>query len=246
VNALQQADLNVVVAGDGGIGTAIATTLLQQYPVKTLFLLQRSDRRSIDDPRCIYLAVDAHEPASIAAAGDAIGQHCDALHLVINTVGMLHNAETRPEKRLKDVSLASMLSLATVNAFFLPQLAAAVAPLLRHSQASILASLSARVGSISDNEMGGWYSYRASKAAHNMLLKTLAREWRISHQHCSVIALHPGTVDTALSQPYTPANYTKRVLSPQQCAAALLTVLAATSPQQTGSFLAWDGAEIPW
>ena len=94
--------------------------------------------------------------------------------------------------------------------------------------------------------MGGWYSYRASKAAHNMLLKTLAREWRVSHKHCAVVALHPGTVETDLSVPYTPANYQKRVLSPEESAAAMLAVLESLDASRSGSFHAWDGAEIPW
>ena len=159
---------------------------------------------------------------------------------------MLHGEGFAPEKRLKDVTPEALMHLSTVNAFFLPQLAAAVAPLLRHSDSSILASVSARVGSIADNNIGGWYSYRASKAAHNMLLKTLAREWRVSHKHCTVVALHPGTVQTGLSEPYTPANYKKRVLAPAESAEAMLSVLESLTVEQTGSFYAWDGKPIPW
>jgi len=245
-NPLRLDAINVAVAGSGGIARALVARLLADYPVATLHCLQRSDEPVSDDPRVTTVFCDATEPASIVAAAASVAASCDRLHLVINAVGLLHGAGLRPEKRLQDVSAEALVTLATVNAFFLPQLAGALAPLLRHDEPAILASLSARVGSITDNGMGGWYSYRASNAAHNMLLRTLAREWRLSHKHCSVIALHPGTVKTALSEPYTPANYRKRVLSPRECAAALLGVLAGVEPSCSGSFLDWQGEEIPW
>lgn len=245
-NPLRLDAINVAVAGSGGIARALVARLLSDYPVAKLFCLQRGEREVSDDPRVTTVLCDATGPATIIAAGATVAESCDRLHLVINTVGMLHGAGLRPEKRLQDVNAEALLTLATVNAFFLPQLAGALAPLLRHGEPSILASLSARVGSITDNGMGGWYSYRASKAAHNMLLRTLAREWRVSHKHCSVIALHPGTVKTALSEPYTPANYRKRVLSPDECALALLGVLGEVEPSRSGSFLDWQGKDIPW
>lgn len=117
---------------------------------------------------------------------------------------------------------------------------------LRHDDPGILASLSARVGSIADNDMGGWYSYRASKAAHNMLLRTLSREWRISHRNVTVLALHPGTVASALSQPFVSPTYARRVLQPDECAAYLLQVLKERSTSDSGSFYDWRGEPIPW
>ncbi len=245
-SALHQQGLNAVVAGGGGIGTAIAERLLANYPVERLYVLQRSGRCRLDDPRFTSLEIDAEDPASITKAAEAIAADCSELHLVCNAVGMLHDQQFKPEKRLKDVSPQALYKLSAVNAWFLPQLAAALAPLLRHGKSSLLASVSARVGSIADNDMGGWYSYRSSKAAHNMLLRTLAREWRVSHKHCTVVALHPGTVATDLSEPYTPANYNKRVLEPPESAAAMLDVLESLGVGDSGKFFAWDGAEIPW
>ena len=110
----------------------------------------------------------------------------------------------------------------------------------------MLASLSARVGSIEDNQMGGWYSYRASKAAHNMLLKTLAREWRVSHKNVAVVALHPGTVQSRLSEPFVTARYRNRVLAGEESAEALLAVIGGLNAKDTGSFLDWQGKAIPW
>lgn len=246
MNALDQPAINAVVAGGGGIGAAVTARLLEHYPIERLFLLQRSARYTPEDQRCTVIPVDATQPDSIAEAGRILGEECEALHLVFNAVGMLHGEGFRPEKRLKDVTTEALAHLAMVNAFFLPRLADALSPLLRHGDPSILASVSARVGSITDNGMGGWYSYRASKAAHNMLLKTLSREWRVSHKACAVVALHPGTVKTALSEPYTPANYKKTVLTPAESAEAMLSVLETLSPEQSGSFYAWDGEPIPW
>ena len=244
--ALQQDALNVVVAGGGGIGAAVAEHLLANYPVARLYMLQRSGRCKLDDARFASLTADAEDPATLTAAAGQIAAECDELHLVFNAVGMLHDDQFKPEKRLKDVSPEALQKLSAVNAWFLPQLAMALAPLLRHSKPSLLASMSARVGSIADNDMGGWYSYRASKAAHNMLLRTLSREWRVSHKHCAVVALHPGTVQTGLSEPYTPANYGKRVLQPAESAAAMVDILAGLKSADSGKFFAWDGAEIPW
>lgn len=244
--ALQGQELNVVVAGGGGIGAAVAERLLNEYAVAKLFLLQRSERCQLDDDRVRHLHVNAEDPATLAVAAEQIAAECSELHLVFNALGMLHDEQFKPEKRLKDVTPEALHKLSAINAWFLPQLAAALAPLLRHRTPSLLASVSARVGSITDNDMGGWYSYRASKAAHNMLLRTLAREWRVSHKHCAVVALHPGTVSTDLSEPYTPPNYNKRVLEPGESAAAMLGVLEGLGATDSGRFFAWDGAEIPW
>ena len=243
--ALQNSSLNAVVVGSGGIGAAVIDRLLAEYSIGRLFVLQRS-AREFSDHRVVSLALDAGDSNSIASATAAVCESELPVHLVFNAIGMLHGEGFRPEKRLKDVSVEAMMHLAMVNAFLLPQLAAGLAPALRHAEPSILASVSARVGSITDNDMGGWYSYRASKAAHNMLLKTLAREWRVSHKHCAVVALHPGTVATGLSKPYTPVNYNKRVLTPAESAEAMLSVLDGVDASQSGRFYAWDGAEIPW
>ena len=147
---------------------------------------------------------------------------------------------------MRDLNLDNLLRSMIINAALLPRLAQAYGRALRHDEPSILASLSARVGSIEDNQMGGWYSYRASKAAHNMLLRTLAREWRISHRNAAVVALHPGTVASPLSEPFVTDSYGKRVLQPGECADALLGVLGGLGAADTGRFLDWQGQPIPW
>jgi NAD(P)-dependent dehydrogenase (short-subunit alcohol dehydrogenase family) len=99
-----------------------------------------------------------------------------------------------------------------------------------------LVSLAARVGSIEDNQLGGWYSYRASKVAYNMLLKTIASEWRISHRNVAVVALHPGTVYSRLSEPFLSERYKNRVLAPEECASSLLAVIGGLQLEDSGNF----------
>jgi NAD(P)-dependent dehydrogenase (short-subunit alcohol dehydrogenase family) len=238
--------VNVLVAGGGGIGAALVEELLQRSNVARVVCLQRSAKTPMSDPRCESLSLDVEDADSVAAAMVQVAARCDRLHLAINTVGMLHNAALAPEKRVRDVSQAALHKLFAVNAAFLPAFANGVSALMRHDEPAVLASLSARVGSIGDNQMGGWHSYRASKAAHNMLLRCIAQEWKISHRNACVTALHPGTVATPLSTPYTPANYSRRVLQPGESARALLHVLSQQRPADTGSFLDWQGKEIPW
>jgi NAD(P)-dependent dehydrogenase (short-subunit alcohol dehydrogenase family) len=238
--------INVLVAGGGGIAAALVEELLLRESVAQVFCLQRSGKIPVTDPRCESLELDVEDEASIAAAMARLASRCDRLHLVINSVGMLHDETFAPEKRVRDVSPAALHKLFAVNAVFLPALATGVSSLMRHNEPAVLASLSARVGSISDNQMGGWYSYRAAKAAHNMLLKCIALEWKISHRNTCVVALHPGTVATPLSTPHTPANYGRRILQPRESASALLRVIGERRTADTGGFLDWQGEAIPW
>lgn len=238
--------LNVLVAGGGGIGGALVEALLQRSNVARVICLQRSANVAISDPRFESLHLDVEDGESVTAAMTLLANRVDRVQLAINTVGMLHDESFAPEKRVRDVSQAGLQKLFTVNAAFLPAFANGVSALLRHDEPALLASLSARVGSITDNQMGGWYSYRAAKAAHNMLLKCLAQEWKVSHRNVCVTALHPGTVATPLSTPYTPANYTRTVLQPRESAAALLRVIGQQRPADTGRFLDWQGEMIAW
>ena len=125
-------------------------------------------------------------------------------------------------------------------------LAKAVEPLLERDRPVHFVSLSARVGSISDNRTGGWYAYRAAKSAQNQLLKTLSVEWSRRWPNATVTLLHPGTTDTALSKPFQSFVPPEKLFSPERAADQLLTVLSTQTPQQSGSFLAWDGQPIDW
>ena len=148
-----------------------------------------------------------------------------------------------PEKRLGQLHYAQMEATFRTNTFGPALVLAHFAPLLPKQGRGLLAVLSAKVGSIGDNRLGGWYSYRASKAALNMLLKTASIEVARTHPQAVLVALHPGTVDSALSAPFNGAEIGRPA---QDAAADLLRVLDGLSPQASGGFYAYSGAPLPW
>ena len=239
-------DFNSVIVGNGAIGLALVQRLLQRRQSASVAVLGRRMNEVSDDPRVSYFTFDAGSPDSVLEAAVRIQDSFSRIHLLVNTVGFLHTESQVPEKNLKAVRADSLLRSFQINAILLPLLAQGFSRLLRHDEPAVLASLSARVGSIEDNRLGGWYSYRASKAAHNMLLKTIAREWRISHRNVTVAALHPGTVRSRLSEPFLNQNYRNRVLTPEESATALLNIIENLGPGDSGSFLDWQGKLIPW
>ena len=243
---LQQQHLNAIIAGNGAIGTALAGRLLQCDGLRQLVVLQRKSETSLNDPRVTIVEFDAEKPDSVTAAAATVQKFLQRAHLMINTVGMLHTAQQQPEKRLRSLDPENLQQSFTINAVLLPILVQAFGGLLRHDEPAIFASLSARVGSIEDNHLGGWYSYRAAKAAHNMLLRTIAQEWRVSHRNAAIVALHPGTVHSPLSAPFIAPSYKHPVRTPAECAESLLHVLSNLSPESSGQFYDWQGKTIPW
>jgi NAD(P)-dependent dehydrogenase (short-subunit alcohol dehydrogenase family) len=237
---------NVIIVGDGAIGSALLDNLLTRPGLQRAIVLGRRGDPGTQDKRITRLHFDASDPDSITDAASAASELLERAHLLINTVGMLHSGSQQPEKRLQNLKQQQLQQSFLINATLLPLLAQAFSKLLRHDEPALLASLSARVGSIEDNQMGGWYSYRASKAAHNMLLKTLALEWKISHRNTTVVAIHPGTVSSRLSKPFLTPGYKKRVLTPAECAEALLAVISQLHPENSGEFYDWQGKRIPW
>ncbi|MEM1112345.1 MAG: SDR family NAD(P)-dependent oxidoreductase [Pseudomonadota bacterium] len=241
--ALAVDGLNVVIVGGGTIARSLVAKLCERANLSRLLMLSRSPQDPID-PRVQEIAIAIDDPATLADAAQALDS--EPLHCLINTIGVLHGPDIQPEKRLKQISIEQMQRSFMTNAMLLPLLAQAFSKSLKHKEPAIIASLSARVGSIEDNQLGGWYSYRASKAAHNMFLKTLSLEWRVSHKNVCVVALHPGTVRSQLSEPFITDRYNKRVLSGKECADALLGVLGDLSAENTGGFYDWQGLPIAW
>jgi NAD(P)-dependent dehydrogenase (short-subunit alcohol dehydrogenase family) len=178
--------------------------------------------------------------------GQEAVQHLSPLRLVICAAGLLHGEGIQPEKRLSQVEATALQRSFAVNAWGPLLLAKAVEGALPRQEPCHLASLSARVGSIGDNRLGGWYAYRGAKAAQNQLLRTLALEWRRRLPLACVTLLHPGTTATALSAPFRSSVPEDRLFSPEQAAQLLLTVLERQTPESSGAFLAWDGQPIPW
>lgn len=228
---------HALVVGAGGIGQALLAALPERAPQLRLW----SAGRSQGD-----LRVDLEDPASLELLGQRVVRELAPLRLVIYAAGVLHDGDLQPEKRLSQVDAEALRRSFAVNAWGPLLLAKAVEAALPRQEPSHLASLSARVGSIGDNRLGGWYAYRGAKAAQNQLLRTLALEWRRRLPLACVTLLHPGTTATALSAPFRASVAAPQLFSPQRAAAHLLDVLEGQTPETSGSFLAWDGQTIPW
>ena len=198
--------------------------------------------------RLTVLPLDVTNEASIAAAAAATARTLPRLHVVVNCTGILHEAayDMQPEKRLADVRPESLALAFAVNAIGPLLVARHFEPLLAHADRTVFASLSARVGSIEDNRLGGWYAYRASKAAQNMYTRTLAIEWARSRRNVICVALHPGTTDTDLSRPFQGNVPEGKLFGVERAVSQLLEVIDRMQPADTGQFFAWDGERIPW
>jgi NAD(P)-dependent dehydrogenase (short-subunit alcohol dehydrogenase family) len=219
----------IIIGATGGIGAALAAALEQQGQA-----VLRLGRRTSP-------ALDLLDEASIARAAAEIGP---GLRLVVDATGFLHDAQFQPEKSLRHLDPAHMARSFALNATGPALLMKHFLPLLARDERAVFATLSARVGSITDNRLGGWVSYRASKAALNQILRTAAIEVARTRPQAICVALHPGTVATSLSNPFAKAGL--EVQSPAQSAARLLAVMAALTPAQTGLFFDHHGKPIPF
>jgi len=218
-----------VIGATGGIGGALAD-LLDEAGHAPL----RLGRRTVP-------SLDLLDEGSVAAAAEAAGT---GLTLVIDATGMLHGPGDRPEKALREIDPAAMARNLAVNAIGPALLMKHFLPRMARDRRAVFATLSARVGSIGDNRLGGWYSYRAAKAALNQIVRTAAVEFGRSHRQGIVVALHPGTVDTGLSRPFAKAGL--EVQAPRRSAEQLLGVIGALTPGQTGLFFDHRGEAIPF
>ena len=187
--------------------------------------------------------MDLEHEATIAAAAARVAEG-PAPALVFVATGVLHNGE-EPERSFKAMTAEHLLRDYRVNAVGPALVAKHFVPMMPRDRRAVFAALSARVGSIGDNRLGGWHSYRASKAALNMILTNVAIELGRSHPLALVAGLHPGTVDTGLSQPFQRGVKPEKLFTPTYSAEQLLTVLEALTPSDSGGVFAWDGARIP-
>lgn len=231
----------VVIFGAGGIGNALALNCCQRDEVNHVILVARTQMPSSSHRKLSCLQLDVFDE--------------DGLHnmlaktkpnVVISTIGLLHSANGSPEKRIADFSVDWFVQSQTSNAAAALTIAKAINATTKRSDQVLFAPLSARVGSINDNRAGGWYSYRSSKAALNMAMKTLSLEWAVSRpKHC-VLLLHPGTVMTKLSAPFSGRIKADKLFSPELAAEHLTALLDNASTADTGKFFAWNGVEIEW
>lgn len=222
----------VVVGGAGGLGRAFVSLLEADANCGGVVGLGRHSVPSLD-------VTDEHSIAEAAAVLSAQG----SLDLLIDATGFLHDESITPEKTLDSVKPTALLWSFANNAIGPLLLAKHFHALLPRKGKSVFATLSARVGSIGDNRLGGWYAYRMSKAALNMALRTAAIEIARKRPDALCLALHPGTVATRLSAPF---GGDADMVRPETAARRLLGVIDGCDASRTGSFLAYDGSEIPW
>ncbi|MBD3882358.1 SDR family NAD(P)-dependent oxidoreductase [Phormidium tenue FACHB-886] len=221
------------------INHLFSTYRQQPTPEISAVAAQHPDRLSL-------MAMDITDEAQIAAGVKQIQQQVDRLHLVLYCVGFLHNDTIQPEKSLQQIQPEPLLRYFQVNSIGAVLLAKQVLPLLKHSDRSVLASISAKVGSIGDNALGGWYGYRASKAALNMLMRTAAIEYSRKSPKTLVVMLHPGTTDTQLSKPFQRNVPPEKLFSVDRTVTQLLDVIEGLQPEDSGQFFSWDGSRLPW
>lgn len=221
----------VVIGASGGIGAAVTEALREEDAEVHAFARSFPGKRHID----------VTDEASVAAAAARVVGPVD---LVFVATGLLHDSGRGPEKTWRELDADWLARNFLVNGIGPALVAKHFLPLLPRDRRAVFAALSARVGSIADNSLGGWYGYRASKAALNQLIRTLAIEERRRNPQAIVVALHPGTVDTALSKPFQGNVQPGRLFAPDRAAVQLLDVLDGLRPQNSGKLFDWEGKEV--
>ena len=224
----------VIIGASGGIGGAFAEALAEEGGYDRIWRFSRSDGDA---------KLDLTDEASIAAAATLVGQG-SAPSLIFIATGLLHEGIHTPEKSYRGLDADWLARVYAVNTIGPALVAKHFLPLLPKDERSVFAALSARVGSISDNDLGGWHGYRASKAALNMMIKNFALELARTHKRAICVGLHPGTVDTELSKPFQGNVAAGKLFKSDRAAVQLLDVLDGLRPVDSGKCFAWDGDEI--
>ena len=244
----------LIIGATQGIGFGFVNQLLKgngfakiyatyhcQTSASSLLALERKHSRKI-----CCLKMDITDEKQISEGVARIQSQTDKLHLAINCVGFLHEGSIQPEKSLRTVNTENLLRYFQVNSIGALLLAKHLLPLFRHGDRSVLATISAKIGSIGDNQLGGWYGYRASKAALNMFMRNVAIEYRRKSPQTIVAMLHPGTTDTRLSQPFQKNVLPEKLFSVERTTTQLLAVIEKLTEADSGEFFSWDGTRLPW
>lgn len=230
-----------IIGATGGIGQAFIEKYCQDASIENIYAFSRQPIPKAD--KITPIEIDITNEISIEKAASQIDQPLD---LVLVTTGILHTEKHMPEKSIRDLSIEKFTELFAVNTIGPALIAKYFIPLLTKESRSVFAALSARVSSIEDNHLGGWYSYRASKTALNMIIKNLAIEVNRTNKKAIIIGLHPGTVDTKLSQPFQSHIPQEQIFTPAYSVEKLTSVVESVTIDESGSLFDWDYKKIPW
>lgn len=243
----------LVVGATQGIGLGFVNQLLADPRIQQIYSTYRNPATAQalltleshgDGLTC--LPMDVTDEASMAAAIDKIQSQSGRLDLVIYCVGLLHDGDFQPEKSLRQLDADRLLRSFQVNAIGAGLLAKHLLPLMKHERPNVLAAISAKIGSIGDNRLGGWYGYRASKAALNMLMKTTSIEYSRKSPNTIIALLHPGTTDTQLSKPFQRGVLPEKLFPVERTVSQLMAVIEGLESTDSGEFFNWDGSRLPW
>lgn len=223
----------LVIGATGTIGSALNSHFRNSESSKLfrVFTLTRDDTDYSEE--------------SLALAFERLNEHAPFAH-IISCIGTLHNEIVSPEKRLEQIQADKLAEYFRINTIIPSLCLSHFHNLLDKRAPATFTFLSAMVGSISDNQLGGWYGYRSSKAALNMMIKTASVELRRRNPMCCLVVIHPGTTIGPLSKPFSGGVSSDKYYTPEQSAQRIANIVINLKPEDTGSFLNWDGAQLPW
>lgn len=228
----------VVIGGGGAIGGAFIRKLSKSYEGSCVYCFSSA---KLNFENVICNSIDYNNEDSIFSSANLVPNDID---LIIVSTGILHSDGIMPEKSLNDITRHKLITLFNSNTVVPTLIAKHFIPKLSKSRQSSFCILSARVGSISDNYLGGWYSYRASKCALNMIIKSLSIELSRKNKLASIIGIHPGTVNSELSKPFQKNILENKLFSPDFAVENMIKVIKSLDCRQSGKIFAWDGSEI--
>ncbi len=240
---MQAVPKQVVIVGAGGsIGGALVDHYAAIPGIERGFAFSRDGKPFANDLVQSH-QLDYYDEAAMAMAASHLDEF-GGVDLIVVTTGVLHTEDIMPEKSLQDLTAHKFETLFRIDAIIPALITKHFIGHLRTDSAAVFAILSARVGSISDNHLGGWYAYRCAKSALNMFIKNTSIELARKHKHQSILGIHPGTVDSPLSRPFQAHLDPKKIFSPALAAQYVQQVISDVGPESSGKILAWDGQEI--
>jgi NAD(P)-dependent dehydrogenase (short-subunit alcohol dehydrogenase family) len=230
-----------IIGSSGAIGRAFLDAYIADKEISNIYSISRTEVES-NDERIIHINIDVTDEVSVKAAASKIGEN--RLDKLIVATGILHTELFGPEKSIKDIKIENFVKIFSVNAFGPALIGKYFLPLMKKDKKSIAAFLSARVGSISENKLGGWYAYRASKSALNQIIKNFSIEAKRTNPTGIIIGLQPGTVKSKLSEPFQKNVKKGKLLLPKDSVKSLIRVIENVMQNDSGKIFDWKGEEI--